>query len=229
MLQRTVTALVTSALLGAVLLIAPAPTAAVSAPYNVNVIVQTPDSVFVKDIGSWKVGTTVRSTLLARPVTIVEIQRGVLNCLSYCDSAGFFLPEGTRGYIIRFLTPGPGYWLYLEDYWSTFSGPYNAIVVDGNESGGEIFVQSASAFRIGGKYLSTVIGSGVVLTITNIVPGRLDCQGDCAGFYLAEGSRGYILTYVSPVGDPYNWFTQDRLVSVCDSSSRTRDRCRPTR
>ena len=228
MLQRTVTALVTSALLGAVLLIAPAPTAAVSAPYNVNVIVQAPgDHVFVKEIGSWKVGTTVRSTLLARPVTIVEIQRGVLFCAGFCDAEGFFLPEGTRGYIITF--SGAGYEMYFEDYWSTFSGPYNAIVVEGSDSGGEIFVQSASAFRIGGKYLSTVIGSGVVLTITNIVPGRLDCGGNCAGFYLAEGSRGYILTYVSPVGDAYDWFTQDRLVSVCDSSSRTRDRCRPTR
>ena len=226
MLQRTVTALVTSALLGAALLIAPAPTAAVGASYNV--ISQEDNVVFVKNIGSWKVGTTARSSLLGVPVTIVEIQRGVLDCGGYCDSAGFFLPEGTRGYIVVF-SAGPSYGWWVEDYWSSFSGPYNAIVVDGNESGGEIFVQSASAFKIGGKYSSTVIGSGVVLTVINIVPGLLDCGGNCAGFYLAEGSRGYILTYVSPVGDPYDFYTQDRLVSVCDSSSRTRERCRPTR
>jgi hypothetical protein len=226
MLQRTLTALVTSALLGAALLITPAPSAAVSAPHNV--IALDPQVVFVKSVGSWKVGTTARSSLLGVPVTIVEIQRGILDCDGFCDSAGFFLPEGTRGYLVTFAGINAYEW-WVEDYWSTFSGPYNAIAVDGDESGGEIFVQSASAFKIGGKYLSTVIGSGVVLTITSIVPGRLDCGGICAGFYLAEGSRGYILTYVSPAGDPYGWYTQDRLVSVCDSSSRTRERCRPTR
>jgi hypothetical protein len=230
MLHRTVTALVTSALLGAALLIAPAPSVAASASFKV--IVQAPgDRVFVQAKGTLKIGTKLWSSALHRYVTVVEIERGVLFCEGYCDSEGFSIPEGTRGYIVSFSTDGAPYGMYLEDYWSgtRYSGLYNAIVVDGNPLGGEIFVQSASAFRIGGKYASTVLGSDVVMTITNIVPGRLDCHGWCDGFYLAEGSRGYILTYVAPGGDPYHWYTQDRLVSVCESSSRTRDRCRPTR
>jgi len=110
-IRRLLTALTTTALLTGAMLGAPKATSALSA---YNSIAVDYHAVFMKNLSGLAVGDQFLSAYGDSIHEVTSITAGSLDCYGFCDDEGFFLPEGTRGWIVIF--DGPViYGMYTED------------------------------------------------------------------------------------------------------------------
>jgi hypothetical protein len=83
---------------------------------------------------------------------------------------------------------------------------YNSISWEENR----VFMQNLNGLAVGDRFLSAFDNS--IHTVVAITAGSLDCGGSCDGFYLAEGTSGWNLTYD---GDEiYGTYTEDTLTET---------------
>ena len=96
-IRRVLTALATTALLTGAMLGTPRTTSALSA---YNSISTDFNEVFMKNLNGLAVGDQFLSAYDESIHEVTSITAGSLDCNGSCDDQGFFLPEGTRGWIV---------------------------------------------------------------------------------------------------------------------------------
>ena len=93
--------------------------------------------------------------------------------------------------------------------------PYNSISVDYNV----VFMKNLNSLAVGDRFISAYDDS--VHEVTSITAGSLDCNGFCDdhGFFLPEGTRGWIVIYDGP--EIYGTNTEDTLTAIADGLNVT--------
>lgn len=97
--RRLLAALTAIALLAGAMLGAPKPTTALVAYNSISV---EPNLVFMKNLYGLTVGDQFLSAYDDSIHEVTSITAGSLDCRGYCDDNGFFIAEGTRGWIISY-------------------------------------------------------------------------------------------------------------------------------
>lgn len=96
-IRRVLTALATTALLTGAMLGTPRTTSALSAYNSISTNI---NEVFMKNLNGLAVGDQFLSAYGESIHEVTSITAGSLDCNGFCDDQGFFLPEGTPGWIV---------------------------------------------------------------------------------------------------------------------------------
>ena len=96
-IRRVLTALATTALLTGAMLGTPRTTSALSAYNSISTNI---NEVFMKNLNGLAVGDQFLSAYDESIHEVTSITAGSLDCNGFCDDQGFFLPEGTPGWIV---------------------------------------------------------------------------------------------------------------------------------